>query len=66
MRKNSDINDELLDAAAKGHTEIVQKLLDKNADPNLASDNGITPLYRAKAKGHTEIVELLEEYGARE
>ena len=57
----------LKNAAAKGHLEIVQLLLDRGADPNLREE-GIAPhghaLYAAAANRHYEIAKLLLEHGA--
>jgi hypothetical protein len=37
----------LMMAVINGHFDLAQRLLEKGANPNLASDNGATPLYAA-------------------
>ena len=46
-------------ASLKGHTEIVKALLDKGADVNAKSKDGVTALMWASQDGHTEIVKAL-------
>jgi uncharacterized protein len=57
----------LKNAAARGHIEIVNLLLERGADPNLPEE-GIAPhghaLYSAVYNGHYEIARLLLEKGA--
>lgn len=43
---------------------MVSLLLEKGADPNLASVDGMTPLHYAARKGRTDIMELLLANGA--
>ena len=46
-----------------GSVEVVQRLLDRSADANLASEVG-TPLHWAVGSGHTPAAELLLRHGA--
>jgi serine/threonine-protein phosphatase 6 regulatory ankyrin repeat subunit B len=48
----------LYTASRHGHTEIVELLLNNNADPNICYE-GVSPLYTASLHGHTEIVKLM-------
>ncbi|KAH8727742.1 ankyrin repeat-containing domain protein [Phaeosphaeriaceae sp. PMI808] len=54
----------LLAASSNGHKEIVQILLDGNANLDSCSDDYGTPLYAAVENQHQEIVELLLKNGA--
>jgi ankyrin repeat protein len=55
----------LIEAAIRGHVETVRFLLNKGADPNVASSfAGETALLAAARLGYTEIVDLLLEHGA--
>ncbi len=52
-------------ACYRGHTEIVEALIEAGADSNKANpSNGVAPLFAACLNGHTEIVEALIEAGA--
>jgi len=46
-------------AAENGYRKIVQILLDKLADPNIASDNGFTPLCLALKSGHDGCAQVI-------
>ena len=52
-------------AAFSGFKNIVQVLLDHNADINIEDRNRETPLGLAKINGHKDVVELLHQYGGR-
>lgn len=54
----------LLAAAQRGFIPIVEYLLGKGADVNMASTRGTTPIYAAAHQGHTEVVKLLLAKGA--
>ncbi|KAF5546413.1 ankyrin repeat-containing protein [Fusarium napiforme] len=43
----------------RGHTEVVERLLAHNANPNLSDLDQITPLWKAAQYGHTSVVQLL-------
>ena len=51
-------------AARKGHKEIANLLINKGADVNAVTDNGVTPLHTSAGSGHKEISELLIAKGA--
>jgi len=50
--------------AVKYNKELVEYLLKKNADPNIADSTGATPLFWAVKFGNKELVELLLKYKA--
>jgi ankyrin repeat protein len=54
----------LILAAAKGHQEMVELLLDRGAQVNAADYTGWTPLHAAIYGGHAEVVQLLLDRGA--
>lgn len=51
-------------AAAHGHLDTVQAILDKKADVNAADVTGWTPLHAAAYGGNPEIIRLLLARGA--
>lgn len=67
-RSSKNVNKQTILALAvqKRNAELVRRLLDKGADPNLADDNGVTPLYAAVIGENvdTGIVRMLIEKGA--
>ena len=51
-------------AARFGLKKLVEFLLERGADPNLADAPWATPLAWAEKQGHTEIAEILRQHGA--
>ena len=49
-------------AAAEGHLEIVNILLDNGADPSLKDVDGDTAESFAKRNGHIEVAKVLHEH----
>ena len=54
----------LMAALRNGHSDIVQKLINANAEVNLSHKDGMTPLIWASWKGRTDIVQMLINAGA--
>ena len=54
----------LLAGVCNGHNAVVRILLEKNADPDKPSIDGITPLKEAVARNNLELVRLLVNAGA--
>ncbi|SDJ55100.1 ankyrin repeat domain-containing protein [Chryseobacterium jejuense] len=50
--------------SVKYNKKLVEDLLKKNADPNIADDTGSTPLFWAVKFGNKELIELLLKYKA--
>jgi ankyrin repeat protein len=58
-QQTKGLNTVLHAASMYGHTNIVNKLLEKNADPNIHDDYGNTALMFAALFGHVDIVKIL-------
>ena len=58
---NKKGNTALINAATKGHKEIVSELLNEKVDLNIANKSGYTALHKAVANKHVEIMSLLLE-----
>ena len=56
----------LLSDGGLSHQEIVKLLLADGANPNLADQDGVTPLRHARQKGYRVIADMLLSAGARE
>jgi len=54
----------LLLAVQNRHADIVNALLEKNADPNIPDNKGVTPLKAALYTGQKDLAELLRNHGA--
>ncbi len=48
-----------------GYYNIVKSLLEAGANPNVVSDDGVTPKWRAQDFGLVGIEELLTQYGGK-
>ena len=48
-------------AAQNGDEQMVELLLEHNADPTMANDQGLTPAAVARDKGHEKIAALLDK-----
>lgn len=60
----SDEGTALSGLSVKYNKDLVERLLKKNADPNIADTTGYTPLFWAVKFGNKELVELLLKYKA--
>ena len=49
----------------EAHQEVVDRLLEAGADPDLADKDGVRPLTHARTRGQTEIARALEAAGAQ-
>ena len=55
----------LIHAAAEGHVEILQMLIDAKANLDLKDKDGFTALMRAAERGRMNMVQMLIDAGAR-
>ena len=46
-------------AASRGHLDVMKVLMNSTKDPNVADNDGWTPIHSAADKGYIEIVKLL-------
>ena len=60
----ANVENEFLDAAFRGRTETVKKLLARGANPDSRDDIGQTALMGAARNGHVQTVIVLLEAGA--
>lgn len=60
----SDEGTALAGLAIQYNKDLVEHLLKKNADPNIADATGTTPLFWAVKSGNKELVEILLKYKA--
>ena len=58
-------NMQLVNAAEKGNTSRVEKLLLAGADINTTNKSGFTPYMAASTNGHLETMQILENAGAK-
>ena len=49
-------------ASFKGYPDVVQLLLNYNADPTLKTQDGLTALRIAAVKGHDEVISILMKH----
>lgn len=72
LRRGADANARVKDknwtplwlAACRGYLTISKSLLEAGADPNIQTNQGVTPLKEAAQIGASELVKLLIGYGA--
>ena len=55
----------ILGDGGEAHQEIVRMLLAAGADPEIADNDGVTPLAHAREKGYQAMVEMLERASGR-
>lgn len=65
LREAGFAKSRLHEAAENGHQEVVQFLIQKDANINAKSSTGATPLIFAAMNGHSETVDVLIEAGAK-